>query len=280
VNAVRESQRCGTRVSRECRLTMHAGGLQALEGEVTSAPFTVDGDHFTLVSIRDISAEKRRDVLERVFFHDVLNTANGLQGLASLLVVDGVTRPDKTGEYHQLLLGLSKRLINEIRFHRQLIAAERHTLKVSREMVRIPALLEELAAFVRCHDAGIGREVIIGEKIDAVITTDPVLLHRVLVNLLINALEASSAPTAVTLSCGIDQGKVVFTVTNPGVISEEVRLQLFQRSFSTKGQQGRGLGTYSAKLFTESYLGGTIAVSSDAAHGTVVSVALPCQMAG
>jgi sensor histidine kinase regulating citrate/malate metabolism len=38
------------------------------------------------------------------------------------------------------------------------------------------------------------------------------------------------------------------------LIPKDVQLQLFQRSFSTKGM-GRGWGTYSIRLLTERYLG-------------------------
>ena len=37
---------------------------------------------------------------------------------------------------------------------------------------------------------------------------------------------------------------------------DEVKAQIFERSFSTKGR-GRGIGTYSIKLLTERYLEGT-----------------------
>jgi len=49
---------------------------------------------------------------------------------------------------------------------------------------------------------------------------------------------------------------------------------LFQRSFSTKGE-GRGLGTYSIKLYTERYLKGTVSFSSAEGEGTVFRVRYP-----
>ena len=53
-------------------------------------------------------------------------------------------------------------------------------------------------------------------------------------------------------------------------------MQIFQRSFSTKGQPGRGIGTYSIKLFGETYLGGRGFVSpAEAPEGTTFSIVLP-----
>jgi sensor histidine kinase regulating citrate/malate metabolism len=51
-------------------------------------------------------------------------------------------------------------------------------------------------------------------------------------------------------------------------------LQIFQRSFSTKGA-GRGLGTYSIKLLGERYLHGTVSFASSAEQGTIFQISLP-----
>jgi signal transduction histidine kinase len=72
---------------------------------------------------------------------------------------------------------------------------------------------------------------------------------------------------------------VQFSVRNPGVIPPEVQLQLFQRSFSTKGAN-RGLGTYSVKLLTERYLGGRVWLNSNPDDGTVFHVWYPLTLAG
>jgi sensor histidine kinase regulating citrate/malate metabolism len=55
----------------------------------------------------------------------------------------------------------------------------------------------------------------------------------------------------------------------------EVQLQVFQRSFSTKARSGRGIGTYSIKLFVERYLKGTVGFTSDEPGGTTFTVTLP-----
>jgi sensor histidine kinase regulating citrate/malate metabolism len=54
-----------------------------------------------------------------------------------------------------------------------------------------------------------------------------------------------------------------------------VQLQIFQRSFSTKGDRGRGVGTYSIKLLGEQYLQGATGFESDAANGTTFWLRLP-----
>ncbi|MGO9255131.1 MAG: hypothetical protein ACLQU1_02335 [Bryobacteraceae bacterium] len=54
----------------------------------------------------------------------------------------------------------------------------------------------------------------------------------------------------------------------------KVRLQVFQRSFSTKGM-GRGLGTYSIKFLTERYLQGQVSFGSVEGEGTTFMACYP-----
>ena len=70
-----------------------------------------------------------------------------------------------------------------------------------------------------------------------------------------------------------DDEWVTFWVHNPGFMPREVQLQLFKRSFTTKGA-GRGLGTYSMKLLTERYLKGQISFTSTEADGTTFEIRL------
>jgi sensor histidine kinase regulating citrate/malate metabolism len=55
---------------------------------------------------------------------------------------------------------------------------------------------------------------------------------------------------------------------------EKVKLQIFNRSFSTKGI-GRGIGTYSIKLITEGYLKGIVDFESAEERGTTFTIQLP-----
>jgi sensor histidine kinase regulating citrate/malate metabolism len=78
----------------------------------------------------------------------------------------------------------------------------------------------------------------------------------------------------VTLACKSEPDGIVFSVRNPSVMDRSVQLQVFQRSFSTKGT-GRGIGTFSIKLLTEQYLGGKVWFESGEPGGTVFHVRLP-----
>jgi hypothetical protein len=88
-----------------------------------------------------------------------------------------------------------------------------------------------------------------------------------------NSLEAIPRGETVRVWAEGNADTLTFHVFNPGVVPAEVARQIFKRSFSTKSSQGRGLGTYSMKLFGETYLGGRVSFTSD--DGIVFTISLP-----
>jgi signal transduction histidine kinase len=110
---------------------------------------------------------------------------------------------------------------------------------------------------------------------DFVLLTDISLLERVLANMITNALEASEAGERVDVSIALETDKISFSVHNNQIIPDDVRLRVFQRNFSTKGGSGRGLGTFSMKLFGEKILGGKVSFTSRSGEGTVFTISLP-----
>ena len=108
-----------------------------------------------------------------------------------------------------------------------------------------------------------------------IIQTDPQLLKRVIGNMLKNAIEASLPGQSITLSCEQLDGNVSIDVHNPSVIPQDVRLQIFNRYFSTKKGPGHGIGTYSMKLLGEKYLNGCVWFTSTPEAGTTFTITLP-----
>ena len=103
---------------------------------------------------------------------------------------------------------------------------------------------------------------------------------RVLTNMLKNAFEATPRGGQVNLGCEADENLCTFSVHNPDEIPEAVAAQIFRRSFSTKAETGRGLGTYSMKLFGERYLHGQVSFRSDPKDGTVFWITIPVDWKG
>ena len=102
------------------------------------------------------------------------------------------------------------------------------------------------------------------------------LARRVMGNMVKNALEASAPGETVTISAARQGDEVWLSVHNPKVMPRPVQLQIFQRSFSTKGA-GRGLGTYSIKLFSERFMHGRVFFTSTPEAGTTFTAAYPVE---
>ena len=260
----------GQEAVQESRMLQEIG--DALDLRVWAKPLAVDSNIYTLLILADISHEKRRFALERVFFHDVLNTAGNILGISQLL---SQMPDDSRAEMVEIMGELAAQLVEEIRAQQTLVSAEAGEIFVQTESVDSLKLLGEVVAHYAGHEAGHGRSLRIAPDAEQVrFDSDPALLRRVLDNMLKNALEACSPDETVDLNCYAGGGHVIFSVHNPGYMPRHVQLQLFNRSFSTKAPN-RGLGTYSMKLLSERYLQGHVEFSSSPEAGTTFYARYP-----
>lgn len=260
----------------ECRLTVADGDRveTSVDFRIWAQSLDVEGEWFTVFSLIDISHEKRREALERIFYHDVMNTASGVQGLSEL-IAQGQLPTAGIQEAADILSQSAEQLVEEIDAQRALSAAESGDLVVTPRVVHSMELIRRVLNVLRTSNAGRGRELHVEHATQSFeFTSDPVLVRRVLVNLAKNALEAVPVGGVVTVGARRETDAVVFTVHNATVMPAEVQQQVFQRSYSTKGA-GRGLGTYSVRLLTRHYLGGQVSFVSNEAEGTVFTVRLP-----
>jgi signal transduction histidine kinase len=262
----------GKQATHECRILRRGQqGVEALDLRVSGTPFSWSGETLALVVAVDISDEKRRQLLERIFFHDLLNTAGVISGLTEL-IMQGITSLDDVKE---CLHGATQSLVAEIRNQRELLAAERNELTVSPTPVHSRLFLEKAVNAYRTVSLDRGCTVKLAPVLaDIIIFSDGHLLDRVIGNLIKNAIEASGAGECVTVGCVREGAEIAFWCNNAGEIPRDIQLQLFHRSFSTK-EPGRGVGTYSVKLLTERYLKGRVSFTSAPDDGTTFIVTLP-----
>lgn len=105
---------------------------------------------------------------------------------------------------------------------------------------------------------------------------DPLLAYSLFANLVKNAVEAApqGGRLVITLESR-DNARAEVSICNSGVVPETIREHFFEK-FSTAGKAGgTGLGTYSAKLFSEVQCGSITMATSDADCETTVTVTLP-----
>jgi len=275
--AIMASQALNQPASKECLMTVVRNNrLEAHEFSVRATPLKLDGHHLTIFVMRDISAEKRREVLEKVFLHDLNNVITGLHGWSELLL----RCPQDAQDIVQNIAGLSKRLAQEIKNQRLVLQAEKGELTTSLVQVGAGSILQDVKTFFSGYQPDEVHRLSISSKGGSTtLTTCPALLTRVLVNMVKNALEATTGNDQVRVWLEKRGDRPCFVVHNPGMIPEQIALQVFKRSFSTKGESGRGLGTYSMKLFGEQYLGGEVGFTTSEKEGTSFFITLPADKA-
>ncbi|MCX8182691.1 MAG: ATP-binding protein [Candidatus Methanomethyliaceae archaeon] len=106
------------------------------------------------------------------------------------------------------------------------------------------------------------------------VSIDTGLICRILVNLILNAVQAMPNGGNLTLSANYDGKTVTFLVSDTGFgISEDIKKKLFRPFFTTK-PKGVGLGLVVVKRIIER-LGGSIEVESEVNIGTKFIIKIP-----
>ncbi|RKD86514.1 sensor histidine kinase [Mangrovibacterium diazotrophicum] len=261
-------------VVNECRLIREEEGYtRQYDLEIKATPFHFEGDYMVL-SLVDITEQKRREILERIFFHDIINMAGSLRGILNIMK-EVKDEQDEVENFFEIAASLSDEIIDEIKAQQQLLKAESGELEVSTEKVNMDGFLLEICNKVKYCQEAFDRKIDPQDfTSDVEFTTDKVLLTRVIFNMAKNALEAIPRGESIRIEAYLKNDKIRIEVHNDTWIEEDVRNQLFQRSYSTKGKN-RGVGTYSMKLLGERYLKGVVNFESTEANGTTFYIEIP-----
>lgn len=271
LQAMDESRNSREKVTNECRILSRASGkVISYNFRFTSTPFFNDENMYFVVTIEDISGQTRKAELEKIFFHDVMNSLAGLQGVVHLLK-DGQEFRDLHLDILEASYESLSKIIKEQKELNQAVSGE---LSVLSEALNSLKIIKDSVQPFLLSDKYQSELEIKQDSASLDLISDPGLLSRILTNMLKNALEASEANDTVTIWAEGDDQDITFSVGNPGAIPQQDQLQIFERSFSTKGL-GRGLGTFSMKLLGETYLGGKVSFCSDEERGTIFSIRLP-----
>jgi len=231
-----------------------------------------EGRLFIVLLISDITEQERQCELERIFHHDVLNTAVGISSACSL-IERRYEKEDETKQYVKIAKALSSRLMKDLQVHKLLSELRDDEFSPDRERIDLEKFLNELKEIAETWPAAQGIRVELADiPADLTIHSDPHLLYRVMTNMLLNACEASKGDSAVRFWAEKFGQNAVLKVWNQAYIPEAVSSRIFQRHFSTKHGRGRGVGTYSMKFIGEQLLGGQVTFNSSEEDGTVFSL--------
>lgn len=258
-------------VERTCALSAKRGNKNVdVVLLVKSHPINIEQKRFLLLFLQDITLQHQRAALERTFFHDINNMVSVLLGGTELL-----TENNPSGLIRDIH-SASRRIQKEVEIQRCLSQNHASSYQPIRYEVTTEQIITELKSFFSTHPVTKTKNIIFQENAPSIsIATDISLLSRVLCNMTINALEATKENGIVKLWFELKDGLLIVNVWNAQEIPEEIAIRIFQRNFSTKKQDGRGVGTFSMKLFGETYLGGKVDFTTSPEEGTIFRFSHP-----
>lgn len=258
-------------VERVCAVTVKDGdGTKDIVMRVRCQPVEVEGTGFLLIFLQDITIQQQKAALERVFFHDIGNMLTVLVG-ASEMMAENDKRVLAT-----TINKASKYLLKEVAIQRCLSQNEIGSYQPAWTRVMVKEVIDDLKAFFSHHALSFDKILSFPQSFpDQSVRTDMTLVLRILSNMLINSLEAATEDSEVRLSVSEKGETVCFHVWNAQPISDNIARRIFQRNFSTKALEGRGLGTYSMKFFGEQVLNGKVSFTTSPANGTTFTLEHP-----
>jgi len=251
----------------ECQIEMING--DALVFKVHGHGFNYHERKYTFIAFEDISDQKARRLLEKIFLHDLNNTLSILYNLPEIF------ESFETEMIKKILKEVSVRMHDEITTYQVISAAENQQLQICPESVDLVLLVNQIINGLKYSTKFCNISAFVDVNPISIVT-DKTILRQVLYNMVKNAMEAGEEDDSINVSSKIDFGNklLMISVGNKQVMPIEARMQIFKKSFSTKGTD-RGWGTYSIKLLTEKYLKGKASFISEEGKGTIFTITLP-----
>lgn len=238
---------------------------------IKAMPMPLDHNRWILIYAHDITRQNFWINLEKIFFHDLNNILTSLHGNIQLLEM---SLPENE-EVVFIKMGID-RMIREVQMQKAFSHHKQEGIHMVKKKVYLSDIQKETRLIYDGHEAGINKYLIEQwPEQDILIHTDLILVSRILGNMILNAFEASKKYETIFLSTQVLNDHVLWEVRNSSHILPEIQKRIFQRHFSTKNGSGRGMGTYSMKLFGESYLNGRVSFVSSITDGTVFKFQLP-----
>jgi signal transduction histidine kinase len=139
----------------------------------------------------------------------------------------------------------------------------------------VPAVLDRVTTLLRPEAERSGVALAVeGSNAPAELKIDPEQIEQVLVNVVLNAVQASPRGATVTIQHGPADGRYRLAVSDQGPgIPSDARARIFEPFFTTK-ERGTGLGLAISQRIVAAHHG-EIHISSSKETGTVVEIVLP-----
>ncbi len=207
--------------------------------------------------------------------HEVRNPLNALQINLGILEQElSEIVPDRRSHVFEVIGKIAGELRSLDNFVTEFLRFARPPLP-RLEPVAVRPLLADLVTFIgpECARKGVSLSLV-GEGGPQSVLADGFQLKHAVLNLVLNALQATSSGGSIALETGGDAERLEVAVRDSGEgIAEETLGRVFEAFFTTR-EGGTGLGLPIARRIVESH-GGTLTVRSREGEGTVARISLP-----
>lgn len=204
--------------------------------------------------------------------HEINEPLGGILGFAQLIQKSGEISPQSAADVEQIIAASlrAREIVRKIMLFARQTYPEKRAIELS-------AAVDDAVLFLepRCAKQGIKLERRLAEP-SPVILADPVQINQVVVNLVVNALQATSGAGRIVVQTKDLGGAAQIIVSDTGCgIKPEIMDRIFNPFFTTKEiGVGTGLGLSVVHGIVTSH-GGTIDVTSEPGHGATFTVNLP-----
>ncbi len=266
---------------------------ELLQLAIYATEFKMREQKFTLVSLQNIQSELEEKEMEawqnliRVLTHEIMNSVTPIASLASTLNDLLVTERTERGEKN--MNEVSAETINDLSEALQTIQKRSegllHFVDAYRNLTRIPkpnfhifpvkTLFEQVRQLMRAQVAAKAITLSVQVEPESLeITADPDLIEQVLINLLLNAIQAveQQGDARIALRAYLDErGRVNVQIADngPGILPEVLE-KVFIPFFTTK-KSGSGIGLSLSRQIMRLHRG-TISAQSAPGSETVFTL--------
>ncbi|MFT5358239.1 MAG: signal transduction histidine kinase, partial [Polyangiales bacterium] len=202
-----------------------------------------------------------------------MNTPLAFVNANLLAVIDETLSPD----VQEMITDAHQGVQRIIHIVRDLSAVSSGGNASSRETVFVKPLLEDMARMAQARrPAG---TVEVGGDDRLRVAVDRGRFEQVVLNLINNALDAAGPGGHVRVHARLDERQMVVDVSDNGAgIPSGAKERLFEAFYTSKGDQGTGLGLYISRSLIEAH-GGTLELVSSSSEGTIFRLSLPAETA-
>ena len=213
--------------------------------------------------------------------HDFNNQLSMVLGYSELLLMDARTLDNRTltTEYLELIKTAAQdaaEIVRRLRsFYRFRDSGEEFSAVALSEVVRQAVSLTRPKWAEQSRASGLTIELKTELADDSVVQGNEVELREVLTNLIFNAVDAMEQSGTITVSTSAADDTVTLAVADTGVgMGEEIRRRCMEPFYTTKGDQGTGLGLGLVHGIVRRHEG-SIDIASEIGVGTTVTVTVP-----